>query len=250
MITGQIVFSPIHANPSDNCQTYFGAVNQGSSPPPEGSGSITVFDYMQNQYTAHYSPTSLSIQTGMECTYNFGGPKMNSVSSDGLYKMVLDTAKGPSCPADDPTRSCFEGYWVTASAIGVLAFADTSSSPCPAFFAVADDGSSQESGSFTIAGVALMRETSWVPQGYAGSYNAAQGSITINTPGCLVSYKLDPGLPPATLSFASGPAPGQPGSATLEYVGVSSASCPTECASKGYNVAWDATGLWPEYAEQ
>ena len=235
------MFSPIHAAASDNCQTYFGAVDPGSGAPPDGSGSITVFDYMQNQYTATYTPTSLSIQVD-QCTYSFGGPQLNSVSSDGLYKMVLDSAKGPSCPADDATSSCFEGYWVTASSIGVLAFADTSSSPCPAFFAVADDGSNQDQGTFTIAGVALMRSTSWVPQGYAGSYSAAQGTITISTPGCLVNYKLDPGLPPATLSFASSPAPGQSGSATLEYVGVSSPACPTACASSGYNVAWDASG--------
>ena len=239
--TGQIAFSPKDSSAADGCDTYFGGINDDSTPPPYGSGSITVFDYMQNQYIATYTPSSFSVQVD-QCTYTFGGPQMNTVSGDGLYKMVLDSAKGPSCPADDTASSCFEGYWVTASSIGVLAFADTSSDTCPAFFAIAKEGSNQDKGSFTIAGVALDKSTTWAPQGYSGSYSAAQGSISITTPGCVVNYKLDPGLPPATLSFASGAAPPQAGSATLDYVGVSSPSCPTACASNGYNVAWDATG--------
>ncbi len=241
MSAGQIVFSPKDSSPADDCDTYFGAINEDSTPPPYGSGSITVFDYMQNQYVATYTPTSFSVQVD-QCSYTFGGPKMNSESVDGLYKMVLDTAKGPSCPADDASSSCFEGYWVTASAIGVLAFADTSSSVCPAFFAVAKEGSNKEKGTFTIAGVAMMKSTTWAPQGYSGSYSASEGTISITTPGCLVTYKLDPALPPATLSFAPSATPPEAGSATLDYVGVSSESCPTTCASSGYNVAWDATG--------
>ena len=195
---------------------------------------------MQNQYMATYTPTSFVVKLDDSCTYFFRGATMNTVSSDGLYKMVYDSSKGPSCPADGST-SCYGGYWVTASATGVLAFADTSDSPCPAFFAVADDGSNQQQGTFTIAGYAVQKSTSWAPPGYSGSYDAAQGTVSISTPGCSVDYKLDPGLPPATLSFSSA-APPQGGSATLDYVGVSSQSCPTACASSGYNVAWDATG--------
>ncbi len=226
---------------SDQCETYFGAVDETSTPPPDGSGSITLFDYMQNQYTATYTPTSFNIKVE-SCSYFFGPASINSASTDGLYKMVYESSKGPSCPAEGET-SCFGGYWVTASSTGVLAFADTSSSACPAFFALANEGSNQEQGTFTIAGVAIERSTSWAPQGYTGSYSAAQGSVSISTPGCSAVYKVDPGLAPATLSFASGPAPTQGGSATLEFIGASSPSCPTACASLGYNVAWDASGI-------
>ena len=196
---------------------------------------------MQNQYTGTYTPTSFTVSVE-QCNFVFGAPNVNNASTDGLYKMVYDSSKGPSCPADGTTEGCLESYWVTASASGVLAFADTSSSPCPAFFAVADQGSNQEQGTFTIAGVSLMRSTSWVPEGYSGSYSASTGTISISTPGCLVEYKLDTSLPPAALSFAASGAPAEAGSATLEFVGASSASCPTACASAGYNVAWDSTG--------
>ena len=196
---------------------------------------------MQNQYMATYTPTSFVVKLDDSCTYFFRGATMNTVSSDGLYKMVYDSSKGPSCPADGST-SCYGGYWVTASATGVLAFADTSSSPCPAFFAIANDGSNQEQGTFTIAGVALDKSTTWAPQGFTGSYSAAQGTISITTPGCVVNYVLDPGLPPVAMSFAPSAAPPQGGAATLEFVGASSSSCPTACPSQGYNVAWDASG--------
>ena len=238
--TGQIVFSPRHEVASDQCDTYFGFIDESSTPPPDGSGSITLYDYMQNQYTATYTPTSFDIKVE-SCSYFFSAPKLNTESTDGLYKMVYDSSKGPSCPTEG-TTTCHEGYWVTASATGVLAFADTSSSPCPAFFAIAKEGSNQEQGTFTIAGVSLERSTSWVPQGYSGSYSASKGTISITTPGCSVVYKPDPSLPPAALSFAASPAPAAGGSATLEFVGASSASCPTACASAGYNVAWDSTG--------
>jgi hypothetical protein len=238
--SGQIAFSPKSNKASDECDTYFGAVDGSATPPPYGSGSITIYDYMQNQYMATYTPTSFVVKADDSCTFFFRGAQMNSASSDGLYKMVYDSSKGPSCPAEG-TTSCYGGYWVTASATGVLAFADTSSSACPAFFAVANEGSDQEQGTFTIAGYSVLKSTSWAPEGYSGSYSASQGTISINTPGCTVEYKLDPELPPATLSFSK-PAPPQGGSATLYYMGVSSFWCPMECATKGYNVAWDSTG--------
>ena len=242
LFSGQIVFSPKNDKASDDCDTFFGAVDGSATPPPYGSGSITIYDYMQNQYIATYTPTSFVVKQDDSCTFFFRGAQMNSASTDGLYKMVYDSSKGPSCPADGTTGGCFEGYWVTASASGVLAFADTSSSPCPAFFAIADQGSNQEQGTFTIAGVAVLKSTSWAPEGYSGSYSASTGTISISTPGCAVEYKLDPSLPPAALSFAASAAPPAGGSATLEFVGASSTSCPTACASAGYNVEWDATG--------
>ena len=235
------MFSPKDGKVADDCDTYFGVINDESTPPPYGSGSITIYDYMQNQYIATYTPSSFAVSVE-QCTYTFGGPKINTESTDGLYKMVYDSSKGPSCPTETTTGGCFESYWVTASAFGVLAFADTSSSPCPAFFAIAKEGSDQDQGTFTIAGVALMKSTTWAPQGYSGSYSASKGTISITTPGCSVVYKPDPSLPPAALSFAASGASAEAGSATLEFVGASSETCPTACASAGYNVAWDATG--------
>ena len=234
------MFSPKDTDASDYCQTYFGYSLDGSTPPPYGSGTIKIYDYMQNQYIASYTPGSFMVKVDT-CSYFFGGPQMNTDSTDGLYKMVYDMSSGSACPAAS-TTTCYESYWVTASALGVLAFIDTSSSACPAFFAVADDGSNQDQGTFTIAGVALMRSPSWVPQGYTGSYSAAQGTISITTPGCTVGYKLDQSMAPVTMSFASSGAPAQAGSATLGFIGASSPACPTVCAANGYNVAWDSTG--------
>ncbi len=94
----------------------------------------------------------------------------------------------------------------------------------------------------TIAGVAVMQSTSWVPPGYSAAYNAVSRTVEITTPGCVITYKADPAVPPAGLEFPTSAAPPLPGSATVEYVEVSSPSCPAECASGGYNVAWDATG--------
>jgi hypothetical protein len=236
-----MVFSPRDTDASNYCQTYFGVSLDGSTPPPYGSGTIKIYDYMQNQYIATYNPGSFIVKVE-GCNYFFGAPKMNTGSTNGLYKMVYDISSGSSCTTGSSSSTCHENYWVTASAIGVLAFIDTSSSACPAFFAVANEGSSQESGSFTIAGVALMRETSWVPQGYAGSYSATQGTISITTPGCTVGYKLEQSMVPVTLSVASSAAPAQAGSATLGFVGTSSPACPTVCAANGYNVAWDSAG--------
>jgi hypothetical protein len=168
---------------------------------------------------------------------------MNSASVDGMYKVVLDgEPEGPAC-AEAASSPCFGSYWVTASASGVLGFVDTANGgPCPAFFAVADAGSSQEQGTMTIAGVAVMQSTAWVPPGYSGAYNAASRTVQITTPGCAVTYKADPAVPPAGLEFPTSAAPPLPGSATVEYFEASSSSCPADCAAGGYNVAWDATG--------
>jgi hypothetical protein len=39
-----------------------------------------------------------------------------------------------------------------------------------------------------------------------------------------------------------------PGSATLDFVGTPSPSCPINCVSHGYNAAWDATGAARSHA--
>ena len=212
-----------------------------STPPPYGSGSIAVYDYSQNLYTATYSPSSFVIEVG-SCSYYFGGPKMNTVSGNGLYKMVFERTSGSSCPADGTTGGCFESYWVTSSANGVLAFADTSSSACPAFFAVTNEGSNDNKGTFTIAGVALQGTTSWVPEGYSGSYSAAKETLTISTPDCAVTYGLDPAAKAVSFAFPAEASPPLPGSATLDFIGASDASCPSSCFASGLNAAWDVTG--------
>lgn len=236
-----MVFSPRNTEASDYCQTFFGYALDGSTPPPYGSGTAKIYDYLQNQYIATYTPGSFMVKIE-GCTFFFGGPKINTGSTDGLYKMVYDISTGSTCAAASAS-SCHENYWVTASVNGILAFVDTSSSPCPAFFAVAEEGSNQEQGTFTIAGVALEKSTTWVPRGYSGSYSASKGTISITTPGCSVVYKLEQSMTPVTLSFAASGAPAQAGSATLAFVGASSPSCPTSCASHGYNVVWDSTGI-------
>ncbi len=242
MVAGQIAFSPKDTSAADNCQTYFGMVVGDSTPPPYGSGSIAVYDYSQNQYTAIYSPHSVVIEVG-ECTYYFGGPQVNTESGDGLYKMVFDRTSGSSCPADGTTGGCFESYWVTTSANGVLAFADTAIAPCPAFFAVTNEGSTEDKGSFTIAGVAYQGTTTWVPEGYSGSYSAVKESLTLSTPDCAITYKLDPSSKAASFSFPAAASPSLPGSATLDYIGSSGASCPSTCLESGLNAAWDVSGV-------
>ena len=64
----------------------------------------------------------------------------------------------------------------TSSLLLTLAYIDISRSPCPAFlvFAAAAEGSNQEQGTLTIAGVALEKSITWVPPGYL-----ARGSSTI-----------------------------------------------------------------------
>ena len=240
-VAGQVAFSPKNADPSDGCQTYFGVSVGDSTPPPYGSGSIVIYDYSQNQYTATYSPKSFVIKVD-SCNYYFGGPKINTASGNGMYKMVYDSTSGSSCPADGTTAGCFEGYWVTASASGVLAFADTSSSPCPAFFAVTNEGSNHDKGTFTIAGAALGRMTTWAPEGYSGSYSAAKETVTLSTPDCTVTYKVDSPSKAAAFAFPAHASPPLPGSATLYYMGTLDSSCPSVCYADGLNAAWDVSG--------
>jgi hypothetical protein len=234
---GQIVFSPRAGDAS--CEAYFGFVDANSVPPPYGSGSITLYDSSQNRFTATYTPTSFVVLKDETCTYSFGGPKLNAQSGESMYKMMLSSPmEGSSCPArSDP---CHQSYWVTATKGGILAFVDGASAACAAFFAAVDKGDEAQ-GSFAIRGVALERETSWVPAGYSGTYSATAGSlkVVINIPGCAATYTLDP----ASVMAGSSPAATiSPGSAILDFVGTSSPSCPINCVSHGYNAAWDATG--------
>ena len=196
---------------------------------------------MQNQYTGTYTPTSFTVSVE-QCNFVFGAPNVNNASTDGLYKMVYDSSKGPSCPADGTTEGCLESYWVTASASGVLAFADTSSSPCPAFFAVTNEGSNHDKGTFTIAGAALGRMTTWAPEGYSGSYSAAKETVTLSTPDCTVTYKVDSPSKAAAFAFPAHASPPLPGSATLYYMGTLDSSCPSVCYADGLNAAWDVSG--------
>ena len=241
LLAGQIVFAPKNKDAADYCETFFGAVGQGSTPPPAGSGTVHLFDSMQNHYLATYTPTSFSIDV-QGCTYNFGGPKPNSHSVEGMYKVEIDGGlHGPACPAVE-SSPCFQSYWVTTGVNGIFSFVDTASAACPAFFAVANEGANQEQGTMTIAGVAMLQSTSWVPQGYSAAYDTISRTVEISSPGCAGKYTLNPAIPAAALTFpSSAPAP-QGGSATLDFIGASSPSCPVNCASNGYNSAWDATG--------
>ena len=94
---------------------------------------------------------------------------MSSGAVEGMVKVVLDgEPKGPACSAVEGSP-CFSSYWVTAGVNGIFTFVDTASAACPAFFAVANEGSNQEQGTMTIAGVAVMQSTSWVPPGYSAA---------------------------------------------------------------------------------
>jgi hypothetical protein len=240
--SGQIVFSPKNKDAADVCETFFGAVGQGSSHPPYGSGTVDLYDSMQNHYVATYTPTSFTVDV-QGCTYTFAGPKINTGAVEGMVKVVLDGAPhGPACAAVE-SSPCFASYWITTGVNGIFTFVDTASASCPAFFAVANEGSNQEQGTMTIAGVAVMQATTWVPPGYSAAYNTISRTVEITTPGCSATYKLDPSqIAPSELDFPSGAPPSQAGSAVLDYIGASSPKCPSACVSQGFNVIWDASG--------
>jgi hypothetical protein len=206
-------------------------------PPPDGSGTVIIYDLMQNQYVGTYSPDSFIVTAG-PCTYYFTMAQLNPRSGDGLYKLVLDDAglSGNSCP-EEPTP-CYHSYWATASAAGVFAFVDAGAGACPAFFALAGPDSSESQGTLTVVGVSTGRSTAWVPPGYGGNYSVAAGTVTLSSPGCSGTYKVDP-TSETTLPMADPAA--SPGTATIAFAG--SATCPaTECFEAGYSVIWDASG--------
>jgi hypothetical protein len=239
-IAGQVIFAPRAADPS--CQPFFGYVAGDSTPPPYGSGSLILYDHTGGTSQASYSPSSFSLTTE-GCTYQFGAPTVNFKSIDKLYKMELASPPvGPTCPAQ--TDPCFKSYWLTTTASGVFAFIDATTAPtaCAAFFALAEEGSDVTHGALSIKGVSLNRETSWVPEGYSAEYSATDITleITIRTPGCAGTYKVDP----STVTVLPASMVATPGSATIAFESVTPASpsCPTTCVTEGYNVAWDATG--------
>jgi hypothetical protein len=165
---------------------------------------------------------------------------MDDESKDGMYRLtqVPGETSGPACPKDE---SCYGAYWVTINAMGVFAFVDTSDdSNCPAFFALANPGSDDEGGTFTIAGVAAGNWTSWVPPGYSGSYDGKTGKVSISTPTCTFQYQADG----ATVDFPDESPPATAGAAIVDFSGVSpmSEECSSTCDEAGYNVVWDATG--------
>jgi hypothetical protein len=196
---------------------------------------------MQNHYVATYSPSSFTVDAH-GCTYTFAGPKMNSGTVEGMVKVVLDgMPRGPACAAVE-SSPCFVSYWVTAGVNGIFTFMDTASAACPAFFAMANEGSNQEHGTLTIAGVAMMQSTSWVPPGYSGAYDIANRIVELTTPGCSAIYKLDEASISA-LDLPMNATQSQGGSATLDFIHVSPPKCPINCVANGYNSAWDASGF-------
>ena len=239
-MTGQIIVSPKASDPT--CQPFFGFSSEGSLPPPYGSGSLELYDHTGGMSQATYGPSSFALTT-QGCTFYFGAPAVNFKSIDKMYKLILSKPlEGKFCPA--PSDPCFQSYWLTTTASGVFAFMDAGSATaaCAAFFALAEEGSNGGQGDLSIKGVSLERETSWVPEGYSASYIASDVDleITIRTPGCTGTYKIDP----TTVTVLPAAMAGTAGSATIEFQGVepASPSCPTTCVSEGYNVAWDATG--------
>jgi hypothetical protein len=242
--------SPRHE--SVGCDLYFGLAAEGALPPPYGSGTIVVYDYMQNMFVATYTPTSFTVAAG-DCTYYFSGPKINTESGRGVAKIVLDgSLAGAECPPADDPASCHQSYWVTGNgATGVFGFVDAGRGPCPALFAVADQGSTPLRGTLLIIGAAHSQEVMWVPSGYNVSYDGEAQTIAMQTPGCHGAYKIDPtsyggggASGEGGLSFPqSGGPPPTPGSATMEFHSVSPSTCNVTC--KGYNAIWDAQGPRP-----
>jgi hypothetical protein len=184
---GQIVFAPVGGEASDDCSSFFGYIAEGSTAPPYGSGTVVIYDASLKQYIATYSPTNFVVNVDT-CSYFFGGPKINFASREGLYKLSLEGGlTGPECPAEG-TTTCFQNYWLTSTANGVFTFVDAGYDACFDFVATATEGSTKETGSFTVGWLASQRDIAKAPQDYAGSYDAATGSVTLSTPGCSGTY--------------------------------------------------------------
>ena len=241
---GQMIFSP--KGGPDDCEIYFGYIQEATGPPPTGSGSLVFYDSQQVQYEATFTPYSFVVKAP-GCTYFFDGPQIETESRAGAYKLVLDgELSGPACPTREET-DCLQGYWVGTTAAGALAFTDAARSFCPAFFAVVDPKSTSSDGSFSIVAVSVVHSTDWAGPGFSGMYTSEK--VVINTPGCSGTYKLDPAAGMAPLELPGAPVP-RPGSATMNFVGSYSMDgsvdmCEETCASQGFNLAWDATGSAP-----
>ena len=131
-------------------------------------------------------------------------------------------------------------------------FVDAGRGPCPAFFAVAEQGATRSRGTLLIIGASLNQEVTWLPSGYNVSYNGDDQSIVMQIPGCRGAYTIDPssyggggsdGGGSGGLNFPQdGGPPPTPGSATLAFRSVSPPTCPWTCVQEGYNAVWDAQG--------
>ena len=187
---GQIVFAPIGGDAANACTTYFGYVADGSTPPPYGSGTVVIYDASLTQYIATYSPTNFVVNVDT-CSYFFGGPKINFASREGLYSLSLSGADGPMCPADG-TTTCFQNYWLTTTANGVLTFVDAGTDACIDFVASADAGATQDAGTFTVGWLASERDVAQAPADYTGSYDSGTGTVTLSIPGCSGTYAVRP----------------------------------------------------------
>jgi hypothetical protein len=243
-----VVLSPQSTNASAECITFFGFIQDGSTAPPEGSGEITIYDYAQNEYTARYNSSNFTVAI-QGCTYNFTAG-MNEMSGQGMYKLQQHESSGVNCPKN---TTCFDRYWATTNAMGVFTFLDVSEDrACPAFFALANPGSTEASGSFAIAGMAVGNWTSWVPPGYSGKYGSTGDesvAVWISTPECSFEFRLDPLSTEAghsnDIDFPSTSPPPTAGAAIVDFYGASQDMCPTACMQDGYNIVWDATGKTP-----
>ena len=150
-----------------------------------------VYDFNMKQYIATYSPTNFVVNVDT-CSYFFSPPKINTASRDGLYKLSLQgNLVGESCP-EVGTTTCFQNYWLTSTANGVLTFVDAGTGPgaCYDFVGTANEGSGTEQGTFTVGWLASQRDVAKAPEGFSGSYNAGAGAVTLTTPGCSGAYTV------------------------------------------------------------
>ena len=253
-------------DPADGCGSLLGIASPGSTPPPAGSGNLTIYDAARKAYTAEYSPSAF-LATVNGCVYEFGPPAINTASGAGLFKMgridtkVLSEYGGRSCPS---TGSCLRSLWVAASADGVLAMVDPGAGDgggCGALLAYVN-GSFPGAGTarLAIVGRAAGRQLAWSPAALLGGYDGSRRVVSLIVDGCehdfltagpggfpspLLDAQFPGALPPGvTAAFDFQPAPAAPGSAEVGYVGVSPSSCPVDaCATSGYYVVWDKAGL-------
>ena len=163
------------------------------------------------------------------------------MTSENLLKLEGEESTG-ICPN---SSSCYKSFWLSISSDGVFTLVDqgitAGDDNCNLFLAYAINGS----GSLAVAGIAASHQISWSPKGMLVRYDKTKGNITVKVGRCTRRFIVDPksliaGSRPSMTFTASPP---RPGSAVVEYVGVSPSSCPVNsCFTAGYYIAWDVSG--------